>query len=347
MTELPNKDLEQGKLKPSDYASDQEPKWCAGCGDLSVLKQIHTVLAELGHKREDLAFISGIGCSSRLPYYMDTYGIHGIHGRAAVIAEGLKTARPDLSVWIATGDGDALAIGLNHTLQMIRRNLDINMILLNNEIYGLTKGQFSPTSQVGQKTVTTPMGTVEHPVNTGSICLGSGGTFFARGIDRNPPHMRTLLERADKHHGTSVLEIYQNCPIFNDGAFTIFSDRATKSDSTIYAEHGQPMVYGENNDKGVKLDGHKPVSVDLNDPNVSKDDLWIHDENDYIKASILTRMYEIPSENMILPRPLGVFYVEDRFTYEDATVDQINEAKSKKDADLRKLFEGSTTWEIK
>jgi len=346
MTELPNT-TEQGKLKPSDYASDQEPKWCPGCGDLSVLKQIHTVLADLGHKREDLAFISGIGCSSRLPYYMDTYGIHGIHGRASVIAEGLKIARPDLSVWVATGDGDALAIGLNHFLQLIRRNLDINVILFNNEIYGLTKGQFSPTSLVGQKTVTTPMGVIDHPVNTGSICLGSGGTFFARGIDRNPALIRELLSRADKHKGTSILEVYQNCPIFNDGAFTFFTDKNTKSDSTIIVEQDKPLIFGENNDKGVKLDGHKPVVVDLNDSNVSKDDLWIHDESDYIKASILARMYEVPSEKMALPRPLGVFYAEDRFTYEDATVAQINEAKSKKEADLRKLFEGNTTWEIK
>jgi len=346
MTELPNT-TEQGKLKPSDYASDQEPKWCPGCGDLSVLKQIHTVLADLGHKREDLAFISGIGCSSRLPYYMDTYGIHGIHGRASVIAEGLKIARPDLSVWVATGDGDALAIGLNHFLQLIRRNLDINVILFNNEIYGLTKGQFSPTSLVGQKTVTTPMGVIDYPVNTGSICLGSGSTFFARGIDRNPALIRELLSRADKHKGTSILEVYQNCPIFNDGAFTFFTDKNTKSDSTIIVEQDKPLIFGENNDKGVKLDGHKPVVVDLNDSNVSKDDLWIHDESDYIKASILARMYEVSSEKMALPRPLGVFYAEDRFTYEDATVAQINEAKSKKEADLRKLFEGNTTWEIK
>lgn len=340
-------DLEQPKLKPSDFASDQEPRWCPGCGDYSVLKQIHTVLADLGHKREETAFISGIGCSSRLPYYMDTYGIHGIHGRATAIAEGLKIARPDIHVWVATGDGDALAIGLNHFLQLLRRNLDMNVILLNNEIYGLTKGQFSPTSRVGQKTVTTPMGVIEYPTNTAALCLGAGGSFFARAMDRTPALLRDVMIRADKHHGTSLIEVYQNCPIFNDGCFEIFTGKETKSDSTIIVEHGKPMIFGANSNKGVKLDGTRPVAVSLEDGSTSASDLWIHDENDYIKASILSRMFELPSENMSLPRPFGIFYVEDRLPYEDALIAQIDEAKSQKQADLTSLFRGKSVWEIK
>ncbi|ACF13950.1 thiamine pyrophosphate protein domain protein TPP-binding [Chloroherpeton thalassium ATCC 35110] len=348
MTEaLKSNEIEQGKLKASDYASDQEPRWCPGCGDYSVLKQIHTVLAELGHKREDTAFISGIGCSSRLPYYMDTYGIHGIHGRATAIAEGLKIARPDINVWIATGDGDALAIGLNHFLQLLRRNLNVNVILLNNEIYGLTKGQFSPTSRVGQKTVTTPMGTIEYPVNAMAISLGAGATFVARTIDRSPAQIRDIMLRADRHRGASLIEVYQNCPIFNDGAFSIFTEKSTKTDSTVILEQDKPLIFGENNNKGVKLDGTKPIVVDLENDNVSANDLWIHDETDYVKASILARLFEMPSGEMNLPRPFGIFYAEDRFTYEDALDAQIKEAQAKQKADLYELFKGATTWEIK
>jgi 2-oxoglutarate/2-oxoacid ferredoxin oxidoreductase subunit beta len=348
MSEAPLKiELEQVKLKPSDFVSDQEPRWCPGCGDYSVLKQIYTVLAELGHKPENTAFISGIGCSSRLPYYMETYGIHGIHGRATAIAEGLKIARPDMSVWVTTGDGDALAIGLNHFLQLLRRNLDMKVILLNNEIYGLTKGQFSPTSRVGQKTVTTPMGVIEYPVNTVGICLGAGATFIARAMDRTPALLREIMVRADKHQGTSLIEVYQNCPIFNDGCFTMFTDKETKSDTTITIEHGKPLIFGASSNKGIKLDGIKPVAVSLEDGNTSVSDLWIHDENDYIKASILSRMFELPSEQMTLPRPFGIFYVENRFTYEGALDEQISQAKAQKQPDLKALFSGNSTWEIK
>lgn len=336
------------KLTAKDFTSDQTPKWCPGCGDHAVLQQLKSAMAELGLKTEEVVVVSGIGCSSRLPYYISTYGVHGIHGRALPVASGLKTARPELSVWVGTGDGDALSIGGNHYIHAVRRNLDLNVILFNNEIYGLTKGQYSPTSKVGLKTVTSPNGVIDYPMNTIALTLGSGGTFVARVMDRDGKFMREVFKRAAEHKGTSVVEIYQNCPIYNDGAFDVFTDRERKQDTTIYLEQDKPLIFGTNKDKGVKLDGFNPIAVDLNDASVSRDDLWIHDEKDMVKANILARFYDDPDASEdFLPRPFGIFYVEDRFVYEDALDKQIEAAQAKGEGTIEELLAGNSTWSIK
>ena len=336
------------QLTAQDFTSSQEVKWCPGCGDHAALQQLKNAMADLELKTEDVVFVSGIGCSSRLPYYVATYGVHGIHGRAMAIGSGLKAARPDLSVWIATGDGDALSIGGNHYIHTIRRNLDMNVILFNNEIYGLTKGQYSPTSKVGLKTVTSPNGVVDYPMNTLALTLGSGGTFVARVLDRDGKFMREVFKRAAKHNGTSVVEIYQNCPIYNDGAFAVFTDRDRKADTTVYLEQGKPLVFGKDSNKGIKLDGFTPLVVDLTDSSVSKDDLWIHDEKDKLKANILADFFDDPdTKEDYLPRPIGIFYVEDRFTYEEALDAQIAQAQSGGEGTLEELLTGPSTWTIK
>lgn len=332
-------------LTAKDFASDQDVRWCPGCGDYSILKQVQSVMPELGLKRENIVFISGIGCSSRFPYYMETYGMHSIHGRATAIATGLKATRPELNVWIITGDGDALSIGGNHFIHLLRRNLDVNVLLFNNEIYGLTKGQYSPTSPHGQVTKSTPMGSIDHPFNPVALMLGADGTFVARSMDRDPKHLREILLRANKHKGTSVVEIYQNCNVFNDGAFEVFTEKAVKANNTLMLEHQKPLVFGENNSKGIKLDGFKPVIVDLNESSLN--DLWIHDERDRTKASILARFFNSPNDVDFLPRPFGVFYEEDRPCYEEELQQQINDAITKKGkGDLDKLLAGNDTWVI-
>jgi len=333
------------KLTSKDFITDQEIRWCPGCGDYSILKQVQTVMPELGLKREEIVFISGIGCSSRFPYYMETYGMHSIHGRATAIASGLKATRPELSVWIVTGDGDALSIGGNHLIHLLRRNFDVNILLFNNEIYGLTKGQYSPTSPVGKVAKSTPMGSIAHPFNPLALCLGADATFIARTMDRDPAHMREMLKRSHQHKGTSMLEIYQNCNVFNDAAFEIYTEKGTKKINTIFVEQGKPLVFGENGSKGIKLDGLKPIIVNLAD--VSANDLWIHDEADQVKAAILVRFFNNPSDENALPRPFGVFYKEDRFCYEDALNAQIVEAiASKGKGDLDELIRGKNTWTI-
>jgi 2-oxoglutarate/2-oxoacid ferredoxin oxidoreductase subunit beta len=335
------------QLTAKDFTSNQEPKWCPGCGDFAVLQQLKNAMADLGLKTEEVVVVSGIGCSSRLPYYIATYGVHGIHGRALAMASGLKTARPELSVWVGTGDGDALSIGGNHYIHTVRRNLDLNVILFNNEIYGLTKGQYSPTSKVGLRTVTSPNGVVDHPINTAALTLGAGGTFFARVMDRDGKIMREIFKRAAEHKGTSLVEIYQNCPIFNDGAFEPFTDKDRKADTTLYLEQGKPLVFGKNNDKGIRLDGFTPVIVDLGDSSVSHDDLWIHDEKDFIKANMLARFFDDPDASEdFLPRPFGIFYVEDRYTYESALSAQIEKAQENGEGTLEELLAGSNTWTI-
>lgn len=333
------------KLTAKDFITDQEIRWCPGCGDYSILKQVQTVMPELGLKREEIVFISGIGCSSRFPYYMETFGMHSIHGRATAIASGLKATRPELSVWIVTGDGDALSIGGNHFIHLLRRNFDVNILLFNNEIYGLTKGQYSPTSPVGKVAKSTPMGSLDHPFNPLALCIGAEATFVARSMDRDPVHMREMLKRAHQHKGTSMLEIYQNCNVFNDGAFEVFTEKGTKKMNTLFVEQGKPLVFGENGSKGIKLDGLKPTVVELAD--VSANDLWIHDEADQVKASILVRFFNNPSDENPLPRPFGVFYKEDRICYEDALNAQIAEAiASKGKGDLDELIAGRNTWTI-
>ena len=339
-TELLNCTMENKVYTAKDFSSDQEVRWCPGCGDYSILKQVQSVMPEINVPKEDIVFISGIGCSSRFPYYMETFGMHSIHGRATAIASGLKAARPDLSVWIITGDGDSLSIGGNHLIHLLRRNFDTNVLLFNNQIYGLTKGQYSPTSEKGKKTKSTPMGSIDHPFNPLALCMGADATFIARTMDRDPKHMREMLMRSNNHKGTSLLEIYQNCNVFNDGAFFGMTDKATKMNQTLFLEHGQPLVFGENKDKGIRLDGFKPIIVSLEDCSI--DDLWIHDEKDRVKAGLLTRFFDAD-----FPRPFGVFYFEDRPTYEDALVQQIDNAiEHKGQGNLDELLKGSNIWTI-
>ncbi|MDP1744092.1 MAG: 2-oxoacid:ferredoxin oxidoreductase subunit beta, partial [Bacteroidota bacterium] len=279
------------------------------------------------------------------PYYMETFGMHSIHGRATAIASGLKATRPELSVWIVTGDGDALSIGGNHFIHLLRRNFDVNILLFNNEIYGLTKGQYSPTSPVGKVAKSTPMGSLDHPFNPLALSIGAEATFVARSMDRDPVHMREMLKRAHQHKGTSMLEIYQNCNVFNDGAFEVFTEKGTKKMNTLFVEQGKPLVFGENGSKGIILDGLKPTVVDIAD--VSANDLWIHDEADQVKATVLVRFFNHPSDENPLPRPFGVFYKEDRICYEDALQAQIAEAITiKGKGDLDELIAGRNTWTI-
>ncbi|HET7819637.1 MAG TPA: 2-oxoacid:ferredoxin oxidoreductase subunit beta [Bacteroidia bacterium] len=333
------------KLTAKDFTSDQEIRWCPGCGDYSILKQVQTIMPELNIPKEKIAIIAGIGCSSRFPYYMETYGLHGIHGRATAIASGLKATRPDLSVWVISGDGDGLSIGGNHTIHLLRRNINVNFLLFNNEIYGLTKGQYSPTSQKGRITKSSPFGSIDHPFNPLALVLGAGGTFIARSMDRDPLHLRTILKRAQEHIGTSFVEIYQNCNVFNDGAFEVFTEKSSKKAETLFMEHGKPLVFGNNNEKGIKLDGFKPIVVNIAD--VSTNDLWIHDERDEMKATLLTRFFDDPQKAGHLPRPFGIFYIEERPTYEEAMAFQISEAKKLRgEGDLDALLRGKENWVI-
>jgi 2-oxoglutarate/2-oxoacid ferredoxin oxidoreductase subunit beta len=335
-------------LTAKDFASDQEPKWCPGCGDHAVLQQLKNVMPELGTAPENIVFISGIGCSSRLPYYMATYGVHGIHGRALPMATGLKTSRPELTVWVATGDGDALSIGGNHFIHTLRRNPDLNVVLFNNEIYGLTKGQYSPTSKLGLRTVTSPVGVIDHPFNTAALVLGAGGTFFARALDRDGKFLRSMLKRAAMHKGTSLVEIYQNCPIFNNGAFEAFASPEKKEETALFLEQGKPLVFGKDRKKGIVLDGMTPVVVDIDKEQVSVDDLWIHDESDLNKASILARFFDDMSVTEdFLPRPFGVFYAASHTTYEDALAAQIADAQTEGCGTLEELLRGDNSYEIR
>jgi len=333
------------QLTTKDFQSDQEVRWCPGCGDYSILAQVQKIMPTLGIPRENIAIISGIGCSSRFPYYMETFGMHSIHGRATAIASGLKAARPDLSVWIVSGDGDSMSIGGNHTIHLLRRNFNVNFMVFNNQIYGLTKGQYSPTSEEHKVTKSTPYGSLDHPFNPLALAMGADGTFIARSMDRDPKHLQEMLLRSNAHKGTSFLEIYQNCNIFNDGAFEIFTEKATKPIETIFLEQGKPLLFGANKEKGIKLDGFKPVVVDLSAGH-SADDCWVHDEKDIYKAQILTRIFDDPQMEGHLPRPFGVFYQTDRPCYEDVMAAQLEEAASRKPADLDKLLKGNEVWTI-
>ena len=334
-------------LTAKDFANEQEVRWCPGCGDYSILKQVQTILPQTGIPRENIVVVSGIGCSSRFPYYMNTYGMHSIHGRATAIASGLKAARPDLSIWIVTGDGDSLSIGGNHTIHLLRRNFNVNIMLFNNQIYGLTKGQYSPTSEVNKVTKSTPMGSLDHPFNPAALALGADATFIARSMDRDPKHLQQMLLRANEHHGASFLEIYQNCNIFNDGAFEIYTEKGTKAEEILIHEQGQPLIFGANKDKGIRLNGHKPEIVKLGEGGMSADDLWIHDETDFFKAQILVRLFDNPHTPDHFPRPFGVFFQTQRATYEDAMAMQIDEFTAKKGkGNLDKLLQGNETWVI-
>lgn len=332
-------------LTAKDFATDQDVRWCPGCGDYSILKQVQSIMPELGRDKEDIVFISGIGCSSRFPYYMNTYGLHSIHGRATAVASGLKISRPELSVWIITGDGDALSIGGNHLIHMIRRNFDVNVLLFNNEIYGLTKGQYSPTSPEGKVTKSTPIGSLDHPFNPLKLCLGADSTFIARTMDRDPKHQREILLRGSQHVGTSMIEIYQNCNVFNDGAFEVFTDKGSKLQETLFLERGKPLIFGAEREKAIALDGPNPRIVNLAEAN--EGDLMIHDETNRFQAQLLTSFFDDPKMEGHLPRPFGVFYAEDRYRYEEAMEEQIAFATDKfGKGNLDKLLSGNNVWTV-
>jgi 2-oxoglutarate ferredoxin oxidoreductase subunit beta len=329
-------------LTPQDFTSDQDVRWCPGCGDYSILAQMKKVLPTLGVPPEKMVFISGIGCSSRFPYYVNTYGMHSIHGRAPAVATGLKAARPDLMVWVITGDGDGLSIGGNHLMHAIRRNLDLNIVLFNNQIYGLTKGQYSPTSPQGKVTKSTPVGSVDNPIHPLSLALGCEATFVARSIDVNIKHLSGILKRAAEHKGTSFVEVYQNCNVFNDGAFEWATNRDTKSDTVIELEHGKPLIFGKNRNKGIRLNGMQLEIVELG-KGIEEDDLLFHDEKmqEPSLAYLLSRM-----KNPEFPEPIGVFRAVDRPRYEEKLTDQIAEAKAKRPASLEALFNTGDTWVV-
>ncbi|EMI54291.1 2-oxoacid:ferredoxin oxidoreductase subunit beta [Rhodopirellula sallentina] len=330
-------------LKAADFASDQDVRWCPGCGDYSILAQMKKVLPELGFPREKTVFISGIGCSSRFPYYMNTYGMHSIHGRAPTFATGLKSTRPELMVWVITGDGDALSIGGNHFIHCLRRNLDVNIVLFNNRIYGLTKGQYSPTSVEGQITKSTPMGAIDHPLSPLSVALAAEATFVARSIDAHVKHLGETLKAAAAHKGTSLVEVYQNCNVFNDGAMAYAQERKQRADNIVELEHGKPLIFGAKGEKGIRLTGNHLEIVNTED--VPSDDLLIHDAHDPNPAiqMMLARM-RYPE----MPEPIGVLRcVEGVATYNDQINEQVTAAKAKKgEGDLMALFNSGDTWQV-
>ncbi len=328
-------------LNRKDFVSDQDVRWCPGCGDYSILAQVQRLMPELGIPRENIVFISGIGCSSRFPYYMNTYGFHSIHGRAPAIATGLKASRPDLTVWVVTGDGDGLSIGGNHLLHALRRNVDLKILLFNNRIYGLTKGQYSPTSERGKVTKSTPLGSIDYPLHPITVALGAEATFVARSIDVEAKHLTSVLRRASEHKGTAFVEILQNCNIFNDGAFANITDKDQKADAQLVLEHGKPLLFGKNHDKGIRMAGHKLEVVELGN-GVSEADLLVHDEQDPALAFLLSTL--MPPT---FPAPVGVFRAVDRPPYDAAMGEQVERAKAKLGTpDLDALFNQGDTWDV-
>lgn len=333
------------ELTAKDFVSDQEIKWCPGCGDYSILKQMQSVLPELNIPREKIVFISGIGCSSRFPYYMNTYGMHSIHGRAPAVATGTKLANPDLHVWVITGDGDSLSIGGNHFIHSFRRNVDLNILLFNNEIYGLTKGQYSPTSKQGLKTKSSPMGSLDYPFNPIAVALGADATFVARSMDRDPVHLREMILRTALHKGTSLLEVYQNCPIFNDGIFEMYTDKKQRPLTSIYVEHERPLIFGAEKELGIILDGIVPRVVNFRAEALSENDLWIHDETDKTKAHILSGFFD-DAEDAVYPRPFGVIYSVTRPTYDELMAQQLDQVAGTNTKTLDDILAGKGVWEI-
>jgi 2-oxoglutarate ferredoxin oxidoreductase subunit beta len=332
------------KYSAKDFQSDQDVRWCPGCGDYSILAQVQRVMPDLNIPKHNMVFVSGIGCSSRFPYYMESYGFHTIHGRAAAIATGLKIARPDLMVWVATGDGDGLSIGGNHLIHICRRNVDVKILLFNNQIYGLTKGQYSPTSEFGKVTKSSPYGSVDHPFNPLLVALGAEASFVARTLDRDPKNMQMVIKRAAEHKGTAFVEIYQNCNVFNDGAFFKWTEKDSKEESVVFLEDGKPMIFGKEKDKGIRLEGFTPSVVSLTDGKHSASDLIVHNEKDTMLSFILARMSSLPD----LPRPVGVVYSVQRPLYEAEMSRQIQLAIQKQgEGNLEKLLNHGETWEIR
>lgn len=329
-------------LSRKDFVSDQEVRWCPGCGDYAILAQMQKMLPEVGIPRENIVFVSGIGCSSRFPYYMNTYGIHSIHGRAPTIATGIKTANPDLSVWVITGDGDGLSIGGNHLLHSLRRNVDLKIILFNNRIYGLTKGQYSPTSLLGHRTRSTPMGSIDYPLNPISVALSAEATFVARTQDTNTKHLSYVLKRAAQHQGAAFVEIYQNCVVLNPTAWEHTTDSDVRDDNIVFLEEGQPLVFGKDRDRGIRMNGTEPEVVALSAG--ASDELVVHREGreNASYAYMLSRM-EYPA----LPLPFGVLRALDRPTYTELLLDQIAVTTQQRGAgDLATLFSAGDTWVV-
>ena len=330
-------------LTKKDFVTPNDVRWCPGCGDYAILNAVQRTLPELGIPREQFVVVSGIGCSSRFPYYMNTYGFHTIHGRAPTVATGVKVANPDLSVWMITGDGDGLSIGANHLLHLLRRNLDMNVLLFNNRIYGLTKGQYSPTSEVGKKTKSTPLGSVDHPINPLLFALGSEATFVARTTDTDMKHMVETFKAAQAHKGTSFVEVFQNCVIFNNKTFDSVTSRDAKNDQLLVLEEGKPLIFGANQDKGIRLNGLDPQIVTLGD-GIGQDDLLVHQpgNTNSAYANILAQM-TYPT----FPTPVGVLrQLDGRETYEDALIQQIDHAKAKGTGNLQELLTGQNSWVV-
>ena len=331
------------KLTAKDFASDQEVRWCPGCGDYAILKAVQVSLANMGAKPENTVFVSGIGCSSRFPYYMATYGFHTIHGRAPAVATGLKIARPELDVWLVTGDGDALSIGGNHMFHVLRRNVDLNILLFNNEIYGLTKGQYSPTSRIGLKSPSSPTGSVDSPANPCSFALGCNARFVARGIDIQAKELGELFSRATQHKGASFIEIIQNCIVYNDGAFSDFAEKAVAADMQLHAKHGQPLIYGKAKNKGLRL-STKTLSIEtvtIGENGVTESDILVHDEKNKVLASLLAGL-----RPPAFPEVLGVIYCDPAPSFELQIKEQVDAALAKGPGDLDKLLRGGKTWTV-
>ena len=329
-------------LTRKNFISDQDVRWCPGCGDYAILAQVQKVFPDLGVPKENFLIVSGIGCSSRFPYYMDTFGFHSIHGRATPLATGAKLANPDLSVWVVTGDGDSMSIGGNHLIHILRRNLDINILLFNNEVYGLTKGQYSPTSAQGHISKSTPLGSVDYPFNPPQLALGAGGTFIARGIDREQKHLQNLLKKAHQHSGTSFVEIYQNCWVFNDGAFANLTDKEIKMESQLILEQGKPMIFGKENKKGMRLSEAKLEIVEIGETS-SMDDILVHDESNKIQGLLLSELTHKDG----FPTPIGVIYREDKPTYENLLYNQMDKAVNfQGEGNLDTLFLNGHTWKV-
>jgi 2-oxoglutarate ferredoxin oxidoreductase subunit beta len=328
-----------------DFQTDQEVRWCPGCGDYAILAAVQSVFPELGVPRENFVVVSGIGCSSRFPYYVNTFGFHSIHGRAPAVATGVKVARPELEVWVATGDGDSLSIGGNHTIHMLRRNVGVKVLLFNNRIYGLTKGQYSPTSELGKKAKSTPYGSLDRPFNPLSLALGAEATFVARSVDVFQPHLKSVLKKAAAHQGSAFIEVLQNCNIFNDGAWEGLTDRGVRDDHTVSLEHGRPLVFGKNRDKGIRMKGLALEVVSLG-AGVSEKDLVVHDEQNPSPAYafLLSRMDTSPG----FPTPIGVLRAVDAPRYEVEIAEQIGAVTAKKGrGDLQRLLRAGDTWEVR
>ena len=335
-------DTQLPTLKAKDFSSDQDIRWCPGCGDYAILKAVQKTLPNLDKAKEDYVFVSGIGCAARFPYYMNTYGLHSIHGRAPAFATGIKLANPELDVWLVSGDGDLLSIGGNHTMHTMRRNVDINILLLNNRIYGLTKGQYSPTSEFGKKTKSTPLGSPDYPVNPLIWSIGAGCTFVSRCIDIDVKHIEQLMTRAAAHRGTSFVEIYQDCNIFNHQTWFYASQKDGKKTNTLLLEHGKPMIYGEDSEKGLRMNGTKLEVIELGN-GVTEDDVLRHDETDRGLAFMLSQL-SYPD----FPEPLGVIYCSDeQDTYDNVVHKQIRQAiEDRGVGDLEKLINEGDTWVV-